>query len=332
MQRLGVVAPILGPPETLAPDAKNGLVDVRAAALPVPPTPAHIPALGLARGAAGSVAAARPALVAPAPGPAAAAAAAASAATVALAQVAAPPPAANRPASRRIALVVGNSTYLTLHYIPSPLNDAADMASALKQLGFAVTLGLDLRRADMDDMLTRFAAEARTAETVLVYYSGHGLAHLGESYLVPVDGRVKDEADLHRLVRLKDVIDAIAGGSAHRIVILDASRDNEVGQHVAANLPGERAGDFGRGLGKITDAAGTLVVSAAQPNEVAADGKGRNSPFTQALLKHMQQTPTLAVKALMNAVRDEVMRTSAGAQRPDIADGATTDFALKTGK
>jgi len=322
-------APALTPAETIAPDV-NGLASARGAGPPVPPPPAHIPPLAQARTAAvaANPAPARPAAVAAPPGPATAAGAAVTASTPASVRV---EPANRAGAARRIALVIGNASYLTLHYIPNPLNDAADMANALKQLGFAVTLGLDLRRTDMDDLLTRFAAEARTAETALVYYSGHGLQHMGENYLVPIDARVRDEADLRRLVRLADVIDDIAGARQNRIVILDASRDNEAGQQPVANPPAGQAAAFGRGLAKLADAAGTLVVSAGRPDEVTADGKGRNSPFTQALLKRMRETPGMAAKALMNAVREDVTRASGGAQRPDMAGGVADDFAFKTG-
>ena len=327
----GGVAPVLVPGETTAPDV-NGLADARVTSLPNPPPSSHIPPLAPERidtaAVNATLAPPRPATAAPASNVAPAATAVPARASVAATSATQAAVAANR-----IALVIGNSTYLTLHYVPNPLNDAADMANALKQLGFTVTLGLDLRRTDMDDMLARFAGQARMAETALVYYSGHGLAHMGENYLLPIDARVKDEADLARLIKLKDVIDDIAGAKRSRIVIIDASRDNEVGQQVAVTLPAGRAAEFGRGLAKLTDSAGTLVVSAAPPNAVVADGKGRNkSVHPGSLLKRVQQTPDMAVKALMNAVRDDVMRASGGVQRPDIADGLAETFVFKAGR
>ena len=42
-------------------------------------------------------------------------------------------------ADRRVALVVGNSTYAPNRRLPNPENDAADIAAALRWLGFEVT-------------------------------------------------------------------------------------------------------------------------------------------------------------------------------------------------
>lgn len=305
--RPDAAAPILGPPETIAPD-RNGLASVRPAAPPFSPAPVDIPSLATQRsGAAGA-----PASAPPPSSPIAAPAGA----TLAKGSVAPQPATA---AARRVALVIGNSSYLTLRYAPNPINDAADMASALRQLGFAVTLALDLRRADMDEALARFSGEAKTANTALVYYSGYGLAHMGENYLVPIDARVKDAADLRRLVKLKDVIDDIAGARQTRIVIVDASRNNEA---VAA---------FGRGFADIGEFAGTLIASSAQPGEIGPDVKSRNSLFTQVLLKRLRETPGLAASVLMDRVRDEVAQASHGAQRPAIAGGLTEAFAFKAG-
>jgi tetratricopeptide (TPR) repeat protein len=314
----GTVAPVLGPPEKVAA-AVNGLVDPRGTNPATAEPPAHVPALsrernGVVAAAAGPPAPNRPLAVA-APGP----------------PIAGPGPpstgATAQPADRtgrRVALVIGNSSYLTLQYVPNPLNDAADMAAALRQLGFAVTLGLDLRRGDMEDVLAKFGGEARAAATALVYYSGRGLQHMGESYLLPIDARVRDEADVRRLIKLTDVVAAMAGASRDRILILDASRANEAGP---VGTPAERV--FGRGLAKLPAVERTLEISAAQPNQVVAETKGRNSLFTQALLKRIQQSP--GMKALVNAARADLMRASGGAQNPDVADGLAGELALRAG-
>ena len=52
-----------------------------------------------------------------------------------------------------------------------------------------------------------------------------------------------------------------------------------------------------RGVARIERAEDTLVAFATQPNRVASDGSGRNSPFTAALLKHIA-TPGLEARGL----------------------------------
>ena len=47
-------------------------------------------------------------------------------------------------ADKRVALVIGNSAYVHAAPLPNPVNDAGDIAKALTEVGFEVTLGLDL--------------------------------------------------------------------------------------------------------------------------------------------------------------------------------------------
>jgi tetratricopeptide (TPR) repeat protein len=237
------------------------------------------------------------------------------------------PPAVD--ADRRVALVIGNSNYVNFPKIPNPRNDAEDLSAALKNLGFDVLLGTDLRRADMEDIFIRFAKKARQSDTALVFYAGHGLQHQGINYLAPVDANIEDETDLRKLVNLQNVIDDLQNAGQVRILIVDACRDNEVVKQLASRLPSTRSAAFSRGLAAVGGADGTLIAFATQPNRVAADGGGRNSPFTQALLKNLP-TPGLELRTLMTRVRAEVVKATGGTQRPEVWDSLVGEFAFKT--
>lgn len=228
---------------------------------------------------------------------------------------------------RRVALVIGNSTYRAFPKIPNPRKDAEDLAKALSGLGFEVVLGTDLTRADMEERLIRFSRQARGADTALVFYAGHGLQHQGINYLAPVDARLDDESDLRRLVNLQDVIADLQGASRVRILMVDACRDNEAVQQLASSLPKTRAAAFSRGLAKV-DADGTLIAFATQANRVAADGDGRNSPFTTALLKYLPM-PGVELRTLMTRVRADVVQSTEGRQRPEVWDSLVGEFAFK---
>src|SRR5262249_54116331 len=52
---------------------------------------------------------------------------------------------------RRVALVIGNSSYANVVQLRNPRNDAADVAAALRKLGFEVVEGLDLSRRGTDE-------------------------------------------------------------------------------------------------------------------------------------------------------------------------------------
>lgn len=189
-------------------------------------------------------------------------------------------------------------------------------------------LGTDLTRSEMEERLIRFSRQARSADTALVFYAGHGLQHLGINYLAPIDAKLEDESDLRRLINLQDVITDLQGASRVRILMVDACRDNEAVQQLASNLPKTRAAAFSRGLAKV-DADGTLIAFATQANRIAADGDGRNSPFTTALLTHLPAAG-IELRTVMTRVRADVVQVTGGKQRPEVWDSLVGEFSFTT--
>ena len=59
-------------------------------------------------------------------------------------------------ADGRVALVVGNSAYAHIGRLPNPDNDARDMSSALRRLGFEVTTEFDADRMELTEALRAF--------------------------------------------------------------------------------------------------------------------------------------------------------------------------------
>ena len=98
--------------------------------------------------------------------------------------------------SRRVALVIGNGRYQHAAQLPNPPNDAADIALALRKLGFDVVEGRDLGKREMEDKISRIRAQARTGGPRLLFYAGHGMQVAGRNYLVPVDAKLERAGDL----------------------------------------------------------------------------------------------------------------------------------------
>ncbi|WP_202908582.1 caspase family protein, partial [Labrys sp. WJW] len=90
----------------------------------------------------------------------------------------------------------GNSAYRSVTPLVNPANDANDMAAALGRIGYAVTLVKDGDLAAMNDGLRAFLRDADHADSVVVFYSGHGVQVKGRNYLVPVSAKISDELDL----------------------------------------------------------------------------------------------------------------------------------------
>ena len=146
---------------------------------------------------------------------------------VALAAVGWHSPAAN--AETRVALVVGNGAYRSTTPLSNPLNDARDMAAALKAAGFTVVEALDAGKPQFDSALRTFADKLTNADIALFFYAGHGLQVGSQNYLVPIDAKLDRERDLEfEAVKLDFVLRQMEIDREGRtsIVILDACRDN----------------------------------------------------------------------------------------------------------
>jgi uncharacterized caspase-like protein len=137
----------------------------------------------------------------------------------------------NRPTNslqKRIALVIGNANY-EIGKLGTPLNDATDMATALKDLGFEVIVLKDATKRQMDEAIDRFARQMSQGSVGLFYYAGHGMQIDGENYLIPVNnGLIKVQADVqYESVPLGKILGRMdEAKNAVNIVILDACRDN----------------------------------------------------------------------------------------------------------
>ena len=218
-------------------------------------------------------------------------------------------------ADGRVALVVGNSTYAHIGRLPNPDSDAVDMSAALRRLGFEVTTELDADRVELTEALRAFTRQSAGADVSLVFYAGHGIEMDGVNYLVPVDARLERDVDVRfETVTVDDLLVSTSGASL-RLVILDACRNNPLArsmQRTAATrtVSGGSFADLNEDL--LGDE--TLVAYAAAAGTTAADGRGRNSPYTAALLSHLE-TP-LEIGLLFRRARAQVLAATNGQQRP----------------
>jgi len=223
-------------------------------------------------------------------------------------------------ADRRVALVVGNSNYGNSSlFLSNPKNDATDVAAALRGVGFEVLQVIDANKRDLDLNMAKFARLAIDADAALFYYAGHAVQYQGRNYLMPTDAEVEDEISFrYQMTPLDDVRAALDRGDGVKIVILDACRNNPIVNALRKKKKGDsRAVDAVRGgLAKIDKAQGMVVAYSTAADEVAADGDGRNSPFTSAFLKRLKE-PGLEIEQLFRRVAADVNAQTGGRQRPE---------------
>ncbi|NEQ85064.1 MAG: hypothetical protein F6K26_34500 [Moorea sp. SIO2I5] len=214
----------------------------------------------------------------------------------------------------RIALVIGNSAYQEDPLV-NPVNDATDVAQALKDLGFEVNLRKDLNWQGMDEAIENFSKQLGKGGIGVFYYAGHGVQVKGENYLIPIDAQLKRERDVRReAVFLGDLLKFMEEAETQvNILIIDACRDNPFYRrwHSTRGLTSVR------GLSSVDLAPeGTIIAFATGPGEFAEDGQGqRNSPYTSNLLKYIKN-PNLEVVSMFRQVRLGVLQETNSKQRP----------------
>ena len=229
----------------------------------------------------------------------------------ALAGLAVPPGLAD---GKRVALVIGNSTYRNVPTLPNPANDGADIAAALTRLGFAVTLVTNASFDQMRRGLIAFGRDAAGADMAAVFFAGHGMEISGENWLIPVDAELKKDTDAaNEAVSLRSVILQVSNTTSLGLVVLDACRNNPFIAKMSRSLALRAV--IGGGLGRIEPIGNVLVAYAARDGTTALDGDGRNSPFTAALL-HNIETPGVEVTFMLRNVRDDVMEVTRNEQQP----------------
>jgi hypothetical protein len=219
--------------------------------------------------------------------------------------------------TRKVALVVANGNYANAGILPNPQSDGALVAAAARRAGFdSVTVASDVDLANFQRALRTFREQSAGAQVALVYYAGHGIEGQGRNWLIPTDARLSSALDLpYEAVELDRVLEAVSGARI-RIVVLDACRNNPFGRTWQSGSRG-----VPRGLGGV-EVDDVLVIYAAAPGQTANDGAGPNSPFAASFARRLVQ-PGLPVQLLGGAVRDDVLASTGGAQRPYVSASIT---------
>ncbi len=220
----------------------------------------------------------------------------------------------------RIALVIGNSDYAS-GPLPNPANDAKLIGDALNGLGFEVIARRNADQITMKRAIQEFGSRLEKAgpgAVGLFYYAGHGVQLSGRNYLIPTTARIDREGDVEiEAVSADWVIEQMRyARNRLNIVILDACRNNPFTRSMRS---------VDRGLATMDAPAGILIAYSTAPGAVAADGAGRNSPYTEALTQAMRDMHE-PVEQVFKRVRVGVMTATSGKQVPWESSSLTGDF------
>jgi uncharacterized caspase-like protein len=225
------------------------------------------------------------------------------------------------PLDIRIALVVGNSSYLHAPVLLNPSNDAKAVAVALKKSGFTVYQMLNGTQVEMRAAVDKITAELKDKQAIaLFYYAGHGLQLDWRNYMMPVNAKLSKAVDVPlQMVDVGTVVDNFKmAGTRMNIVVLDACRDNPFGATASA-----------KGLAPMDAPPGTILAYATAPGNVAEDGDAEsgNGLYTQFLVQELGR-PMARIEDVFKRVRLQVRLKSQGRQIPWESTSLEEDFSF----
>ena len=238
-----------------------------------------------------------------------------------------PPTALAEKTQARTALVIGNGQYEGSGRLKNSINDASDIAKALKDTGFDVIKVINANQRVMEDAIREFGEKLEKRQGVgLFYYAGHGVQAKGVNYLIPIksSNRIKREKDLkYAAVDINQIMDEMSNANnGFNIVILDACRNNPLSRNF-------RRSTGIKGLARMNSPTGTLLAYATAPGKEAFDGYGKNGLYTKHLLNNIKK-PGLALESVFKNVLKSVKAESKNEQIPWVSS-FTGDFYFVAG-
>ena len=222
-------------------------------------------------------------------------------------------------AQKRYALVVGNGNYTYASLGATPVSDALAMRDALRLAGFEVDYFSNLDQAMLTKVTADFGRKIKNSGAVaLFYYSGHGVQHQNQNFLVPIGAELADEDDIDGLCVPIERITSRMVGTSLNLIILDACRTYPLSSSSKS---------LTKGLTKETAPVAELLVAYATTPGSTATVSGENglSLYTGCLLKHLK-TPGLPLSSVFQKTRTDVAAKSSRQQIPQESGGLTQDF------
>ncbi len=238
----------------------------------------------------------------------------------------------------KFAFVLGIGSYRHAPALVNPPHDAAAVTDELRRAGYDVETWIDLDKKNIEGRIDAFVTRAGACDTLLIYYSGHGV-QLADgasivNYIVPKDFSFEADDPILDLVSVQKLLDRMAAAN-NKIIFLDACRDTAGLERTLRARPAQLGGpDIGgsgltvaatRGLGAAAGLrplhrpqleVGAFLAFASESGERADDGTGSHlSPFTAAVVRYIG-TRGLDVVSMAQLVAKDVRAATNGHQVP----------------
>ena len=104
-------------------------------------------------------------------------------------------------------------------------------------------------------------------------------------------------------------------------------RDNPLAEELRRSVGFTRGAAIQRGLAKIESPEGMIVAYATQPGRTAEDGTGRNSPYTAAFLRHVEEQEEIGT--IFRRISGDVYEATNHTQLPELSLSLIGEFHLR---
>lgn len=191
---------------------------------------------------------------------------------------------AQAPTARHIALLIGNHRYQPpIPPLETPANDIDAIAAALtRKIGFETRLLKNASKADIIRAVAALAREARPADSVFIYYAGHGylMDDTDMGYWLPTDASVKTAA---RWISNADISKLLAAVPARQLMLVsDSCFSGSLTREQAIKAKGDSRAD-------ILRKRSVLVLSSGGEEPVSDEGRQGHSIFAWHFLRSLDQ-------------------------------------------
>ncbi|WP_041383208.1 caspase family protein [Sphingopyxis alaskensis] len=216
----------------------------------------------------------------------------------------------------RVALLIGNSAYNDWEWpsLKNAVNDIDLVCEAFKKAGIAPRIVRNADMAALEAALTRFAAEAAGAKSVILYYAGHGFEYGGRNWLVPMDAPpATRRADVEkRYLSIEAAVERVVPDGAFTLIFVDACRTAEPVVRIAdVDTARGEAGSAPLGLLDIAQGAVFYSTAKGRPALDFAPVGSPVSPFAAAVVKELA-IPGLEIGDYFKVVSREVYKRTHG--------------------
>jgi len=221
---------------------------------------------------------------------------------------------------KRIALVIGIENY-KISPLKNPVNDALLMKDTLENLNFEVLYYENLDQKSFKEAIYAFEDKIKKFNSpdtdVLFYYSGHGIQHNGENYLIPINSKFDSPRDLeYETIPLGRVVSSLEGADGVKIVFLDACRNSPFRSYVRGT---------NKGLSYFIAPKGSIIGFSTSPGDVADDGNSYNSPYTLALAESIKKY-NISIEQSLKLTSKIVLEKTGNIQQPWYSSSLSVDF------